>query len=150
MTVQYWMRKRTHFGLVIFLVSIVVEPLSARDLALGAYQITYELAQRSFSTTLVVNRKLPGKKGSYQGFEYDTKQPFFATVTGSQMCAVPPSTGIQSFSYCFTWPTKKTNTAQTLVITCSGEISTTLSAKCVGDSYPASVKRVELEGLPNP
>ena len=137
-------------GLAIVLTTTMAEPLPAKDLVLGAYQITYELAQRSFTTTLVVNQKLPGKKGSYQGFEYDTKQSFFATVTGSQLCAVPPSTGIQSFSYCFQWPTQKTSIAQTLVVTCSGGVSATASAKCVGDSYPARVKRVELEGLPNP
>ena len=144
------MMKRGCHGLAILLTTIMTETALAKDPVLGAYQITYELAQRSFTTTLVVNRKLPGKKGSYQGFEYDTKQSFFATVTGSQLCAVPPSTGIQSFSYCFQWPTQKTSIAQTLVVTCSGGVSATASAKCVGDSYPARVKRVELEGLPNP
>ena len=144
------MMKLACHGLAIVLTTIMAEPLLAKDLVLGAYQITYELAQRSFTTTLVVNQKLPGKKGSYQGFEYDTKQSFFATVTGSQLCAVPPSTGIQSFSYCFQWPAQKTSTAQTLVVTCTGGISANTSAKCVGNSYPARVKRVELEGLPNP
>lgn len=144
------MMKLACHGLAIVLTTMMSESLLAKDLVLGAYQITYELAQRSFTTTLVVNQKLPGKKGSYQGFEYDTKQSFFATVTGSQLCAVPPSTGIQSFSYCFQWPTQKTRTAQTLVVTCGGGISANTSAKCVGDSYPARVKRVELEGLPNP
>ena len=137
-------------GLAIVLTTTMAEPLPAKDLVLGAYQITYELAQRSFTTTLVVNQKLPGKKGSYQGFEYDTKQSFFATVTGNQLCAVPPSTGTQSFSYCFLWPTQKTITAQTLVVTCSGGVSSDKLGGCVGASYPARVKRVELEGLPNP
>lgn len=150
MTASNWIKKNIRSGLALLILFTIVEPLFAKDLVLGAYQITYELGQRAFTTTLVVNQKLPGKKGSYQGFEYDTKQRFFATVTGSQMCAVPPSTGIQSFSYCFTWPTQKTSTAQTLVVTCSGGITVTSSATCVGDAYPARVKRVELNGLPNP
>ena len=150
MTASNWIKKNIRGGFTLLIFFTIVEPLFAKDLVLGAYQITYELAQSSFTTTLIVDQKLPGRKGSYRGFEYDTKQRFVATVTGSQMCTVPPSTGIQSFSYCFSWPAKKTSTAQTLVVTCLDDFSMTSTYKCVGDAYPARVKRVELNGLPNP
>jgi len=143
-------KKRIHRWLGISMLVLMASPVCAKDLVLSAYQISYELNQRSFTTTLVVNQKIQGRKGAYRGYEYDTKQPFFATVTGSQLCAVPRSTGVQSFSYCFSWSAQRTSTAQALVVTCTGGISLTETAKCFGEAYPASVRRVELEGLPNP